>query len=169
MPIKVRKPCIADIIEHVSLAPTREEKVAMLRHYYTQGLALVLRYALDPSVKWYLPKGSPPYNPLSGSGAETILYRQALKLYQFISGPNVKPSPILPDERDDPRRAAMKARKREMNFQGLLENVDPRDAVLLLSIKEKRLPHPIEVDVILEAFPGLFAEVPEKIDGEVAA
>ena len=57
--------------------------------------------------------------------------------------------------------------KREQLFINFLEMIDPEDAKLIISAKDKKIPYPnITAELVNEAFPGLIkvepkAEVPE--------
>ncbi len=130
---------ISEILENAGKLETPAEKIMYLRKNYNEPLTTVLRYAYHPDLKFLLPDTDPPYAPLSTNEGHGMLYHEARKLYLFVEGgnPNLKQS------------------KREVLFVQLLESVDPQDAVLLLSVKNKRLPYDIGYDIVEEAFPGL--------------
>jgi hypothetical protein len=147
----MRKLGISEIIKLASEQKTKEEKVAVLRNNNSSALQTVLKFALDPTVKWALPPGEPPYKPIPYLDQQSMLYSEARRLYLFIEGGNPNLTPI----------------KRESLFIGLLESIDPEDAKLLVSIKDKKLPSygpfkGLSAATINEAFPGL-------INGQVKA
>lgn len=134
---------MAEFLENVSKLKKREEKIAALRHNDSVPLRTILQGALDPNVKWALPEGTPPYTPNALTDQESVLIRDMRKMTYFIQGfhPNLKQI------------------KRESMFIEMLENVAPKDALLLCSIKDKKLPYKgITIDIVKEALPGLIPD-----------
>jgi hypothetical protein len=132
---------ISEILDLVSKAPNRTDRVELLRKHDNGALRTILKYALDPNIKFVLPEGEPPYKPCAYVGQETMLYREARKLYLFIEGGNDNLNPI----------------RRETLFIQLLESIDPKDAKLLLAMKDKKMPYKgINMNVVNDAFPGMF-------------
>jgi len=131
---------IAEVLKMVSEQKTKEEKINIFRKNDSSALRTVLKYALDPAVKWALPPGAPPYKPAPYLDQQSMLYHEARRLYLFIEGGNPALTPL----------------KRETLFIGLLESIDPHDANLLVTIKDKKLPvKGITTAIVNEAFPGL--------------
>jgi hypothetical protein len=138
---------IFQILELVSKAKTTKDKVAFLQQHDSGPLRTVLKYALDPNIRWDLPDTDPPYTPCPHPGQETRLISEARRLYLFVKGGNPNLSTI----------------KREYLYIELLESVHPEDAVLLNAIKNKRLPYKgITLKVVNEAFPGLIEETEQE-------
>ena len=134
---------IAEILEKVSNEPKKELKIEMLRKNDSSAIRTVLKCALDPSIKWALPAGEPPYKPCPYLDQENMLYSEARRLYLFIEGGNPNLNKL----------------KRESLFISLLESVAPEDAKLLCSAKDKKLPFKgINVKLVNEAYPGLINE-----------
>jgi hypothetical protein len=134
---------IAEILEKVSIEPKRELKIEMLRKHDSSAMRTVLKYALDPEVKWALPEGTPPYKPCDYLDQENMLYSEARRLYLFIEGGNPNLNTL----------------KRETLFIQLLESVAPADAKLICAAKEKKLPYKgLTIKLINEAYPGLINE-----------
>jgi hypothetical protein len=52
----------------------------------------------------------------------------------------------------------MPAFKRESIFVGLLEAIDPKDALLVISMINKEKPEGITRNIVQEAFPGLLKD-----------
>ena len=70
-----------------------------------------------------------------------MLYTEARRLYLFIEGGNPNLTQL----------------KRESMFVDLLQSINPEDAKLLISIKDKKLPYKgLSSKTVLKAFPGLF-------------
>ena len=129
---------IAEVLKQVSEQKTKEEKINVFRKNDSSALRTVLKYALDPAVKWALPAGAPPYKPAPYLDQQAMLYNEARRLYLFIEGGNPNLTPL----------------KRETLFIGLLESIDPEDAKVLLAAKDKKLKG-VTAAIVNEAFPGL--------------
>jgi hypothetical protein len=142
---------IAEILEKASKLSKSQEKIEFLRQHYSPPLGLIVKYAYDPNIKFVLPEGAPPYKANDIPGQETRLYSEARKLYLFL---------------DTCTKNLPKMRK-EALFIEMLENVDPKDAKLLIDMKDKKLPYKnLTVKLMKEAFPGLIEE--EKEVGQVS-
>lgn len=138
-----RKLPISTILETASQFKTNQEKIQYLRQHDSSALRTVLQYAMDPKVKWLLPEGEPPYKKNQNIDQEGMLYAEARRLYLFVEGGNPNLTKL----------------KREMLFIDLLQSVHPKDAELLISVKEKKLPYKnYSKKLINEAFPGLINE-----------
>lgn len=137
------RPRISQILEEASELPSKEDKIDYLRRNDSVVLRQILRYALDPSIEWLLPKGKVPYKPSPFPDGENMLYTETRRLYLFVKGGNDALSPL----------------KREQLFIQLLEALDPRDAELICAVKDKRLPYKgLSTKLIKETFPGLVNE-----------
>ena len=131
---------IAEVLKSVAEQKTKEEKINVFRKNDSSALRTILKFALDPAIKWALPPGDPPYKPAPYLDQQSMLYSEARRLYLFIEGGNPALTPL----------------KRETLFIGLLESIDPADAKVLLSAKDKKLPFKgITAAIVNEAFPGL--------------
>lgn len=134
---------IAEILERVSKQETKEAKIEMLRKHNSVPLQTILKAALDPSIKWNLPKGDPPYKPCEYLDQENMLYSETRRLYLFWEGGNPNLTTV----------------KREALFINLLESLAPADAKLICAAKDKKLPYKgLTAKLINEAFPGLINE-----------
>lgn len=131
---------ISEILEKASQITDRMERISFLQKNSSVSLHTVLQGAFDPRIKWLLPEGEPPYKPNDLVDQQHIFFSEYRKMYLFVEGGN-----------ND-----LKQLRRETLFVELLERVDPKDAKLLLAIKDKHMPYPgITEDVVKEAFPGL--------------
>jgi Family of unknown function (DUF6433) len=129
---------ISEILDKADKAPTVEEKIEVLRKNYSQQLVDVVMGAYDARIKWLLPPGPVPYTPTKLTGQEGNLYMETRRFYLFAEGgvPNLNQT------------------KREMMFIQLLEHLNPADAVLVATIKDKKLPYKtITPDLIKMAWP----------------
>lgn len=133
---------IYEILSKTNTKKTKAEKVRFLRENQSPALRLVLQFALHPNVKVLLPEGPAPFKPAELAD-ENIgkLYSEANRLYLFCEGGN-------PD---------LSQNRREALFIQLLESIHPKDAELLITAKDKKLPFKdISRPVITEAFPDIF-------------
>jgi len=132
---------VAEFLDKVSKLKKREEKVNALRNNNTFPVRTVLQGAFDPRIKWLLPEGIPPYKVNDLVDQENVLIRDSRKLIYFVEGGGSNLKPL----------------KRETMFVEFLESLAPKDAELILAIKDKKLPFKgITEDIVREAFPELF-------------
>ena len=133
--------CIATIIDLIEKEKSRNKQVDLLKEHSSYALKAVLGYGMDPDVKWLLPDGDPPYKPLfDAADQEGRFYTECKKLIYFV---------------DSEEGRQVKQIRREQLFIQVLESLDPRDAKLLLRMKNKKLK--IKLDAVKEAFPNLAA------------
>jgi hypothetical protein len=151
---------LSEVFSVVEKEQTDSGKVNILRHHDTPVLRQIVKYALDLNIKWLLPPGKPPYSPSQEIGCEGRLISEARRLYLFIEGGNPSLTKI----------------RMETLFVQLLEAVHPKDAELLLLMKDRKLPGNVNLEIVNEAFPGLIGghintedppEPEEKIEIEV--
>lgn len=139
----MRKNGIAEILKMVSDQKTTEDKVRKLQELNTPVLLQILKYALDPTVKWKLPEGEPPYNPSPYDDTQGMLYQEARRMYLFIEGGNDNLTPL----------------RREQLFISFLESIDKDDAKLIIAAKDKKIPYKgITAKLVNTAFPGLISQ-----------
>ncbi len=148
----MKKP-ISNILREVAEAPSKKEKLDLLRRNDSHALRSILYTCFDPRVKWLLPPGIPPYRALTeNTDQEGQLYHESKHLYLFIEGGNPN----------------LTAKRRIQLFIQMLESLHPDDASLLCSIKDKKMPwKTINVKLIGEAFPGLIKEEEKGIGKDV--
>ena len=131
--------CMATIIEKIEAQTTVERQVDFLNLHSSYALKIVLGYGMDPGCKWLLPETDPPYTPLfEAADQEEKFYSECKKLIYFV---------------DTDEGRAVKNIKREQLFIQVLESVDPRDAKLILRMKNKQLN--ISMEAVKQAFPNL--------------
>lgn len=135
-----RKP-ISWILDFTSKLPNEEEQIKCLQANNNSALLTILKFCFDPNIKWLLPEGDAPYKPCEYPNVDNMLYTEARRLYLFIEGGNPNLTQL----------------KRESMFVDLLQSINPEDAKLLVSIKDKKLPYKgLSSKTVLKAFPGLF-------------
>ena len=132
---------LAEIIDDAEKQKTAAKQAAVLQKNSSAALKAIIGYAMDPGVKWLLPDTDPPYRALQQSAEqEGKLISECRKFIYFV---------------DSPDGRNVKALKREQMFIQLLESVDPRDATLVLRVKNKALK--IKPEAVKIAFPKLTA------------
>lgn len=134
---------ISEILQRVSNAKTKEEKIQVLRHYESPALKSILIWNFDSSVKSCLPDGEVPYNKNEAPvGTEhTKLQHEYKVLYNFIVGGNHDISQT----------------KKELLFIQLIEGLHESEAEVLCLVKDKNLgkKYKITHNVVKEAFPAI--------------
>jgi len=127
------------------------EKILWLRHNDKPVLRYYLKLAIDPSIEWALPKGLPPYKPLTmrrgnrilpikPGQAPTELILEARRIYRFLKDANT------------PRI------KCEKMFQQMIEDMEPVEVDVIHAIKDRFFTTKfIAAEIIEAAFPGITA------------
>lgn len=135
-------PSISEVLEHTTKLKTKKERIEHLRKYDSKPLRDVLKAALDPSIKWLLPEGTPPYKENDDNiNTHHVLMQETRKFYLFLEG-------YAPP--------TVKQMQRENLFIQLLESVHPADAKLMVAVKDKKIPiKTITKELVAETFPGL--------------
>lgn len=130
---------MAEFLEKVGKYKRTQEKVDALKANDTFALRIILQAAYDPSVKFLLPPGAPPYKPNDLVDQENIFHREASYIRYFVEG-------FHPE---------LKQNKREMMFVQFLERLAPADAEMLCNAKDKKPFKGITIGHVKDALPGL--------------
>jgi len=134
---------ISEVLQKVSNAKTKAEKVKLLRQYNTPALRSLLIANYDDSVISMLPKGEVPYVPNDApAGTEhTKLEHEFRKLYLFFKGGS----------------NSLQQSKRESLFIQMLEGLHEDEARVLCLVKDKTLgkKYKITKACVEEAFPSI--------------
>jgi len=130
---------IAEFLEKVGKYKRTQDKIDAIKANDSFALRVMLQAAYDPNVKFLLPEGTPPYKPSELVDQENVLYRDARMITYFVQG-------FYPD---------LAQTKREAMFIEFLERLAPKDAELLLLVKDKKPIKGITLQHVTEAFPGL--------------
>jgi Family of unknown function (DUF6433) len=134
------KPALSTILKEAAKQDTFIDKVNYIKRNDSPALRSLVAHIFDPRIKFALPEGNPPYSP-SQFDTQMRLYTEIRKLYIWVEGVG----PQMPNV------------KREKLFIDLLEAVDPEDAKVLLSMKDKKSPYEgLTPEVAYAAFPELF-------------
>jgi hypothetical protein len=133
---------VSEIIQRVSSAKTKDEKIQILRHYDSPALRAVLIWNFDERVESAIPNGEVPYTPNDApAGTEhTRLIHDWKKFNYFVKGiSNISQT------------------KREVMFIQLCESLHKSEAEVLCAVKDKQLHKKYRVTkaVVQEAFPDI--------------
>lgn len=145
---------VYQVLEKAAEAKTKEEKVIILRQNNSLALRSILKGGMDSTVEFILPEGAPPYNSEEAEkwGYTTSSIQRAVKKFKYFvkGGPGEKLPSI----------------KREKMFVDTIESLHPKEAELLILMKDKGFIHKtgtahfkgITRKLVLEAFPNLLAD-----------
>ena len=90
------KQYVFEVLEEVTKARTRDEKVRVLKENESWALKDVIRGSLDSTIIWNLPEGEPPYNASAAHNHPTNLYRENKK-FRYSNCESIKSKfPSLP-------------------------------------------------------------------------
>ena len=134
---------ISEVLQKVSNAKTKTEKIKILQENNTQALRSLLIWNYDDSVVSMIPEGDVPFTPNEApAGTEhTVLEKEYAKLYYFIKG----------------GKDGLKQFKREEMFIRMLEGLHVSEAQLLVLVKDGKLQDKYRITkaVVQEAFPQI--------------
>ena len=131
-----------EVLQKVSNAKTKKEKIALLKEYNTQALRSLFIINFDDTVISMLPPGDVPYTPNDApEGTEhTLLEKEARLLHHFFKGgSNVSQT------------------KRESMFIQMLEGLNQGEADVLIKAKDKKIGKRWKITkaCVSEAFPSI--------------
>lgn len=133
---------INEVLQKVSNAKTKAEKIELLQQYNTPALRSVLIANFDDSIISLLPDGDVPYtrNEAPEGTEHTKLVHEYRKLYLFFKG-----------------GANIPQNRREVLFIQLLEGLQQSEAEVLCLMKDKKLGKrwKITKQCVEEAFPQI--------------
>ncbi len=134
---------ITEVLQKVSNAKTKKEKVELLQKYNSDALRSILIWNFDESLTSAVPEGEVPYTPNDAPvGTDhTRLFKEFKGLYRFIVGGEPKLNRI----------------RRETMFIQLLENLHKDEAELICLVKDGALQDKYRITkaVVSEAFPQI--------------
>ena len=141
--LPVEKMLISEVLQKVSNAKTKKEKIALLQKLKTPALQSILIWNFDESVQSMVPDGEVPFTANdSPKGTEhTILLHEYTKLYNFVKGGN----------------DGLQKGRREMMFIQMLEGLHQEEANVVCLAKDKKLGkrYKITKACVTEAYPEI--------------
>jgi hypothetical protein len=133
---------ISEVLQKVSNAKTKAEKIKILQENNTNALRAILISNYDESIVSLLPEGDVPYTPNDAPiGTEhTVLEQEYRKLYLFFKG-----------------GSSINKTTRENLFIQMLEGLQQEEANLLILAKDKGLQKKYKLTkaCVEEAFPHI--------------
>ena len=169
LPSLPTNPFVFEILDLVSQQRANAKKVEVLKTYEHDALKSILKWNFDPGIISLIPEGDVPYGDAqdqtiySGSLSENIareaaggesatgqdldgrgktsLRREWKSLYHFVQGGN----------------ANLSKTRREMMFINLLRGLHPREAEILILVKDKDLESKYKISWanVKQAFPNM--------------
>ena len=134
---------LSEILQKVSSAKNKKEKVDLLQEYNNNGLRAVLIINFDESLKFLLPDGEVPFdaNDAPAGTDHTRLDHEYRGLYRFFKGGD----------------SSLKGMKREQLYVQMLEGLHADEAELLVLACNEDLQSKYRVtkQVVSEAFPAI--------------
>jgi hypothetical protein len=134
---------ISEVLQKVSNAKTKAEKIKLLNEHNTPALRAILIANFDESIISMLPEGNVPFTPNDApKGTEhTVLEHEYRKLYLFFKGGN----------------SSVNQTTRENLFIQLLEGLQEEEANILVLVKDKSLGRKYKITkaCVEEAFPTI--------------
>ena len=134
---------LTEILQKVSSAKTKAEKVDLLQEYNNPGLRAILIINFDESLKFLLPEGEVPYRPSDAPAGtdHTRLDNEYRGFYRFFKGGD----------------STIKGMKREQLYVQLLEGLhaDEAELVILACNKDIQSKYRVTKQVVSEAFPAI--------------
>ena len=131
-----------EVLQKVSNAKTKKEKIALLKEYNTQALRSLFIINFDDTVISMLPPGDVPYKPNDApEGTEhTLLEKEARLLHHFFKG-----------------GSNVSQVKRENMFIQMLEGLNQGEAEVLILAKDKKIGKRWKITkaCVTEAFPSI--------------
>ena len=131
-----------EVLQKVSNAKTKKEKIKLLQEYNTNALRMLFIINFDDSVVSLLPPGNVPYTPNEApEGTEhTILEKEARVLHHFFKG-----------------GSNVSQVKREQMFVQMLEGLNKGEAEALVLAKDKKIGKRWKITkaAVTEAFPSI--------------
>ena len=131
-----------EVLQKVSNAKTKKEKIKLMQEYNTNALRMLFIINFDDSVVSLLPPGNVPYTPNEApEGTEhTILEKEARLLHHFFKG-----------------GSNVSQVKREQMFVQMLEGLNAGEAEELVLAKDKKIGKRWKITkaAVTEAFPSI--------------
>ena len=142
MRTKKMKLLMHEVLQKVSNAKTKKEKITLLKQFNTPALRMLFIVNFDESVVSLLPPGDVPYTPNDApAGTEhTMLEKEARLLHHFFKG-----------------GSNVSQVKREQMFVQMLEGLNKGEAEALILAKDKKIGkrYKITKATVTEAFPQI--------------
>ena len=139
---------IQETFELVGKAQTREEKRQLLKDRENFATKALLQLNFHPDAKWVFPPGAPPYTPSQIADSTPNSLHFEVKKLNYYTDPSPHDLPLM---------------RRESMFIQLLERLDPKDAEILLAIKDQKLSYRgLTYKLVRDTWPDILPEQAEE-------
>ena len=136
-------PLQSEILQAVSSAKTKKEKIELLQTHRSPALVSLFVWNFDESIVSAIPEGEVPFTPNDSPtvDSQSKLASQYRTLYNYVKGGN----------------DTLKRTRREALFIELLESLHPDEAEIVCLCKDKDLgsKYRITHNVVKEAYPDV--------------
>jgi len=154
--LPVNQTLISEVLQRVSNAKTKDEKVSILRHYRSPALTKILLCNFAKSVRFVFPTGKTPYTIQErpkGIG-HTLLFNEQRMIEKFIKK-TIKGVTYFGCSKG-PRPSIQQIKKEQLWIQ-LLEGLHHDEAALMDLVKDKQLTSKYKItrQNVIDAFPEL--------------
>ena len=137
-----------EIIEEVRKSKNVKIKAEILKANESTSLIDIFQLTYNPAISWLLPEGTPPYTPAegvdpdgNGTDLEGALFGK-IRMMKYFIAVNGAPSENIPPV------------KREKVFIQVLESIAPKDAKLVIEMKDRSIKG-VTALVVQKAFPQI--------------
>lgn len=135
---------VFELFEDFSKLTKKADKIKFLQDTGNSVPAFkdIIRGSFDPRLVFALPEGNPPYTPNRPESVPSTLRILHRQFGDFIEGSN--------------RNGRLGQLRTETKFIQLLESIHAEDALLVLSMKDKKSPvKGLTKKLVMEAFPNM--------------
>lgn len=154
--LPVSKTLLSEVLQRVSNAKTKNEKVKILQEYKSEALTKILLCNFAQSVSFVFPPGATPYTEQDrpkGIG-HSVMFKEHRMIEKFIKK-TVRGVTYFGCSKQ-PRPNIQQIKKEQLWIQ-LLEELHPEEASVMDLVKDKKLTsrYKITKQNVIEAFPEL--------------
>jgi hypothetical protein len=154
--LPVNKTLISEVLQRVSNAKTKSEKIKILQEYKSPALTKLLLCNFAKSVRFCFPDGKSPFTPQERpKGVDhQYLYTEQRHIDKFIAK---KINGVVYFGCSNSPRPRIQQLKKEQMWIQLLEGLHPEESEVLDLVKDKKLTskYKITKQNVIDAFPEL--------------
>jgi len=134
------KESVFEFLDRINAIEDEEQRAhALGQAAQNQRVFDVLYYGISPNVTFRLPPGNPPYKAAEDVTTHGFFWGEVRRMYLFVEG-----GPNLNDA------------KMQTQFIMVLEFIHPKDAEIVLLMKDRKWPYDnISAEFVEKVFPGL--------------
>ena len=154
--LPVNKTLMSEVLQRVSNAKTKSEKIKILQEYKSPALTKLLLCNFAKSIRFCFPDGKTPYQPQERpKGVDhQYFYTEHRMIDKFIAK---KVGGVVYFGCSNATRPRIQQLKKEQMWVQLLEGLHPEEAAVLDLVKDKKLTdrYKITKQNVIDAFPEL--------------